>query len=114
MPDARCRGKKPSSPRRGNPVFLGGGAAELASAAGAAGLGAGMTLVVGYLLGGDCLDQGCGATQASTRSSRITFDLRYIGRCARKGPADVDDFATVMERLRRRLAEINRHDAARR
>src|ERR1051325_509037 len=51
-------------------VVIGGGTAGLVSAVGAAGLGARVALVERQLLGGDCLNTGCGPSKALLPASR--------------------------------------------
>ncbi len=106
--------ENPEPASRYNLVVIGGGAAGLVSAAGAAGLGARVALVERHLLGGDCLHYGCVPSKALIRSSRVVAELRDAGRYGvRAAGADVD-FAAVMERMRRLRARISRHDAVRR
>ncbi|HVO85356.1 MAG TPA: FAD-dependent oxidoreductase, partial [Syntrophobacteria bacterium] len=51
--------QNPEPAPRYNLVVLGAGTAGLVTAAGAAGLGAGVALVERHLMGGDCLNYGC-------------------------------------------------------
>ncbi|MGE0639047.1 MAG: mercuric reductase [Thermoanaerobaculia bacterium] len=92
-------------------VVLGGGTAGLVAAAGASGLGAKVALVERSRLGGDCLLVGCVPSKAllasAERAARIaTAASLGVGG----GPVEVR-FAEVMERLRRRRAEIARNDS---
>jgi pyruvate/2-oxoglutarate dehydrogenase complex dihydrolipoamide dehydrogenase (E3) component len=96
-----------------NLVVMGGGAAGLVSAAGAAGLGAKVALVERHLLGGDCLNYGCVPSKAIIRSSRLAADFRDAAHFGFKAPLSTAvDFAAVMERMRFLRAAISCVDAA--
>jgi pyruvate/2-oxoglutarate dehydrogenase complex dihydrolipoamide dehydrogenase (E3) component len=98
-----------------NLVVIGAGTAGLVTAAGAAGLGAKVALVERHLLGGDCLNVGCIPSKCIIRSSRISADLREVGRFGLRGSEETKvDFPAVMERMRRLRARISFHDSARR
>lgn len=104
---------KPAS--RYNLVVLGAGTAGLVTAAGAAGLGAGVALVEKHLMGGDCLNVGCVPSKCLIRSSRAAADVRGAGELGVHATgAPQIDFAAVMERMRRLRAGISRHDSAQR
>lgn len=94
-------------------VVVGGGAAGLVSALGAAGLGARVALVERHLMGGDCLNFGCVPSKAVLRSAHALHDVRGAARfgVVSEGAARVD-FSAVMERMRRLRADISHHDAA--
>lgn len=95
-------------------VVLGGGTAGLVSAMGAAGLGARVALVERHLLGGDCLNSGCVPSKAVLRSARAVGDIRRADALG-VSVGDVRvDFGKVMLRMRRRRADIARHDSAER
>ncbi len=96
-----------------NLVVIGGGAAGLVAAAGAAGLGAKVALVEKHLLGGDCLNYGCVPSKAVIRSSRAAAEVKAVHRFGVQlsGGPEVD-FPAVMARMRRVRAGISRHDAA--
>jgi len=105
----------PAPAPRYNLVVIGGGAAGLVSAAGAAGLGGKVALVERRLLGGDCLNYGCVPSKAIIRSSRLVADFRDAARFGLHVPPGTEvDFAGVMERMRLLRAALSRHDAARR
>src|SRR5947209_16246317 len=98
-----------------NLVVIGAGTAGLVTAAGAAGLGAKVALVEKHLLGGDCLNVGCVPSKAVIRSSRAAFDAKMAGEFGVRlvAPPQVD-FPSVMERMRKRRADITPHDSAER
>ena len=92
-------------------AVIGGGTAGLVCAAGAAGLGARVALVERSRLGGDCLNTGCVPSKALLRSARVVGEMRAgaaVGVEAQARP----DFATVMQRLRARRADIAPNDSA--
>ncbi|MBU1920645.1 mercuric reductase [bacterium] len=97
----------PAPSGRYNMVVIGGGTAGLATAMGAAGLGAKVALVEKQLLGGDSLNAGCVPSKALIRSARAAAELRDAAEYGMKlrGGYEVD-FAAVMERMRRLRAEI--------
>ena len=96
---------KPSG--RYNLVVLGGGSAGLATAAGAAELGAKVALVEKNLLGGDRLNAGCIPSKALLRSARAVAEIRDAEHLGVKLHGEYEvDFSAVMERMRRLRAEI--------
>src|SRR5258706_15376437 len=98
-----------------NLVVIGAGTAGLVAAAGAAGLGAKVALIEKHLLGGDCLNVGCGPSKAIIRSGRAVFDAREAGPFGvRVGSTVQVDFPAVMERMRKLRADLSPNDSARR
>lgn len=96
-----------------NLVVIGGGTAGLVTAAGAAGLGAGVALVERHLLGGDCLNYGCVPSKALLSAARVAATVRDADRYGvAVPPGTVVDFPAVMERLRKLRAGISHHDSA--
>ena len=95
-------------------VVIGAGTAGLVSAAGAAGLGARVALVERSLMGGDCLTVGCVPSKALLRSSRLVGELRKAAQLGVRAADPTVDFGQVMQRMRRRRADISPHDSARR
>ena len=93
-------------------VVLGGGTAGLVSAMGAAGLGARVALVERHLLGGNCLNTGCVPSKAVIRSARAIGELRRAASLGVTTGAVSVDFYAVMQRMRRRRADIAVHDSA--
>jgi len=105
--------KNPEPEGRYNLVVLGAGTAGLITAAVAAGLGARVALVERHMMGGDCLNVGCVPSKGVIRESRRAQEARSaagIGLPA-SAPEDVD-FASAMERMRARRAQISEEDAA--
>ncbi len=103
----------PEPAPRYNLVVVGAGTAGLATAAGAAGLGARVALVERHLLGGDCLNYGCVPSKGIVSAARIAATVREAGHSGVKvsGGWNVD-FGAAMERMRDLRARISRHDSA--
>lgn len=97
-----------------NMVVIGAGSAGLVSAYIAAAVKAKVALVERHKMGGDCLNTGCVPSKALIRSARL---MSQIGRAQDYGLKDAAarvDFAAVMERVRRVIAEIAPHDSVER
>ena len=96
--------------------ILGGGAAGLTVAAGAAQLGA-RTLIIEKEkeLGGDCLHFGCIPSKTLIRTANVRHMMKSAGRF---GLPDVEippvDFGAVRERLQSVISAIQKHDSAER
>lgn len=93
--------------------IIGGGAAGLTVAAGAAQLGAKTLLVEKEpALGGDCLHYGCVPSKTLIHTARVHHQTRHLSRY---GLADVDappvDFARVAARIREVIGTIQKHDS---
>ena len=96
-------------------VVIGAGTAGLVTAAGAASLGARVTLVERELMGGDCLNVGCVPSKALIQSGRVLAELRDATQFGVQinGPVEFD-FATAMRRMRQLRARISQADSAQR
>ena len=97
-----------------NMVVIGAGSAGLVSAYIAAAVKAKVALVERHKMGGDCLNTGCVPSKALIKSARL---ISQIGRAQDYGLKDAAasvDFAAVMERVRRVIAEIAPHDSVER
>lgn len=98
-----------------NLVVIGAGTAGLVTAAGAASLGAKVTLIEKHLMGGDCLNVGCVPSKTIIRSSRVYADIRDAQQFGIRVPEGTTvNFSAVMERMRRLRAGISPHDSAKR
>ncbi len=93
-------------------VVLGGGTAGLVGAIGAAELGARVALIERHLLGGDCLNTGCVPSKALLRSARAVGECRKALALGIRVSEATADFVSIMQRLRRRRADIAAHDSA--
>jgi pyruvate/2-oxoglutarate dehydrogenase complex dihydrolipoamide dehydrogenase (E3) component/uncharacterized membrane protein YdjX (TVP38/TMEM64 family) len=97
-----------------NMVVIGAGSAGLVSAYIAAATKARVALVEQHRMGGDCLNTGCVPSKALIRSAKL---LSQMARSAELGIAQARaefDFAAVMERVQRVIAEIKPHDSVER
>lgn len=95
---------------------IGGGAAGLTVASGAAQLGAGTLLIEKEpVLGGDCLHFGCVPSKTLIHSARRYYELQ---RCPEFGLPAVQrnpvDFSRIAERIRSVIATIQTHDSVER
>ena len=97
-----------------NLVVIGAGAGGLVSAYIAAAVKARVTLIEGHRMGGDCLNFGCVPSKALIRSAKLAKQLK---RAQGLGVADAKgrvDFAAVMQRVHRVIADIEPHDSVER
>jgi pyruvate/2-oxoglutarate dehydrogenase complex dihydrolipoamide dehydrogenase (E3) component/uncharacterized membrane protein YdjX (TVP38/TMEM64 family) len=97
-----------------NLVVIGGGSAGLVSAYIAAAVKAKVTLIEKHKMGGDCLNTGCVPSKALIATTRL---LSRIGRAKELGIRSATaefDFAEVMERVQRVVAEVEPHDSVER
>jgi dihydrolipoamide dehydrogenase len=94
-----------------NILVIGGGSAGLVSAYIAAAVKAKVGLIEKHKMGGDCLNSGCVPSKALIRSAKM---LNYFKRSQEFGidalPIKLD-FAKVMERVQRVVAEVAPHDS---
>ena len=104
---------KPKSFDR-NMVVIGAGAGGLVSAYIAATVKAKVTLIESGKMGGDCLNYGCVPSKALIRSAKLAKQLRHAGELGGKDVTGSVDFAAVMDRVHRVIAEIEPHDSVER
>ncbi|TAN52304.1 MAG: FAD-binding protein [Methylococcaceae bacterium] len=90
---------------------IGGGAAGLVTAAGAAALGAKVALVEKHRLGGDCLWHGCVPSKALLHSAGVAHTLRTAERAGLDNFEPMVDLAGVMERVRSVIRTIEPNDS---
>lgn len=92
-------------------VLIGGGAAGLSVASGAAQLGMKVGLVDRQLaLGGDCLHTGCVPSKTLIESAKVMHTVRQASHFGVKTSDAQVDFNRVMERVREVIATIQQHD----
>ncbi len=106
-------GRRPARFDR-NVVVIGAGSAGLVTSYIAAAVRAKVTLVERHRMGGDCLYTGCVPSKALIRSAKL---LNHISRAKEFGIASASaewNFADVMERVQRVIAEIEPHDSVQR
>ena len=92
-------------------IVIGGGSAGLVAAGGAALLGARVALIEKNLLGGDCLYTGCVPSKAMIKSAKLVEQIQHASDYGLAN-AKVDvDFAAIMARIKRVIADIEPHDS---
>ena len=92
-------------------VIIGAGSAGLSFAAGAVQMGAGVVLIEGGKMGGDCLNTGCVPSKAlieAARRAKSAASAKNLGVSCH----DVTvDYASVMHHVRETIAAIEPHDS---
>jgi len=97
-----------------NVVVIGAGSAGLVSSYIAAAIKAKVALIERHKMGGDCLNTGCVPSKALIRSARLLAEARDSQKYGiRRMHAEVD-FAEVMERVQRIIADVEPHDSVER
>ena len=94
-----------------NLVVIGAGSAGLVSAYIAAAVKAKVTLVEKHKMGGDCLNTGCVPSKALIKSAKLVATMKHAADYGLKNTAVEFDFAEVMQRVQRVVAEIEPHDS---
>jgi pyruvate/2-oxoglutarate dehydrogenase complex dihydrolipoamide dehydrogenase (E3) component/uncharacterized membrane protein YdjX (TVP38/TMEM64 family) len=97
-----------------NLIVIGGGAGGLVSAYIASAVKASVTLVEGHKMGGDCLNFGCVPSKALIRSAKMAKQLHKAEELGFTGTQGAVDFAAVMRRVYRVIADIAPHDSVER
>ena len=92
-------------------IAIGGGAAGLVTAAGAAGLGARVALIERHKMGGECLWTGCVPSKALLAAARAMSDARQAGRYGINVAAPTVDFARVMKHVHAAQEAIEPNDS---
>ena len=92
-------------------LAVGGGAAGLVTAAGAAGLGARAALMERSRMGGECLWTGCIPSKALIAAARAAASVREAGRFGVRAQLNGIDFAAVMNHVRSVQERIAPHDS---
>ena len=105
-----------TKPRRfdRNLVVIGAGSGGLVTSYIAAVVKARVTLVEGHKLGGDCLNFGCVPSKALIRSAKLAKQLRTADKFGVFDTSGTVDFAAVMARVHRVIADIEPHDSVER
>jgi pyruvate/2-oxoglutarate dehydrogenase complex dihydrolipoamide dehydrogenase (E3) component/uncharacterized membrane protein YdjX (TVP38/TMEM64 family) len=105
-----------SRPRRfdRNLIVVGAGSGGLVSAYIAAAVKAQVTLVERHRMGGDCLNTGCVPSKALLRSAKLIAQARRSSHFGIRRMIVDFDFAEVMERVQRVVAEVAPHDSVER
>jgi pyruvate/2-oxoglutarate dehydrogenase complex dihydrolipoamide dehydrogenase (E3) component/uncharacterized membrane protein YdjX (TVP38/TMEM64 family) len=94
-----------------NLVVIGAGAGGLLTAYIAAAVKAKVTLIEGHKMGGDCLNFGCVPSKALIRSAKLAKQIQKAGEFGIAHASGQVDFAAVMQRIQRVVAEIAPHDS---
>ena len=94
-----------------NLIVIGGGAGGLVSAYIASVVKARVTLIETHKMGGDCLNFGCVPSKALIRSAKMAKQLRNAPELGFTDVAGKVDFAAVMRRIHRVIADIEPHDS---
>ncbi|MBX3637014.1 MAG: FAD-dependent oxidoreductase, partial [Rubrivivax sp.] len=94
-----------------NLVVIGAGAGGLVTAYIAAAVKARVTLVEAHRMGGDCLNSGCVPSKALIRSARLAKQIRGAAALGLRDAQATVDFAAVMRRVHRVIADIEPHDS---
>src|SRR3990172_12126885 len=102
--------KNPEPASLYNLVVVGAGTAGLVTAAGAAALGAKVALIEKDRLGGECLHTGCVPSKSLIESAKLLARMRRAHELGLHPAEPGFDFAEVMERMRRVIAEVGKHD----
>jgi pyruvate/2-oxoglutarate dehydrogenase complex dihydrolipoamide dehydrogenase (E3) component len=97
-----------------NLVVIGAGSAGLVAAYLGAALRAGVTLVEGNRMGGDCLNTGCVPSKALIRCARLAAESRRATSLGLGGPPLALDFSAVMERVQATIGAVAPHDSVER
>ena len=97
-----------------NVVVIGAGSAGLVSSYIAAAIKAKVALIEKHKMGGDCLNTGCVPSKALIRSARLLADARDSAKLGIRKVEVQFDFAEVMERVQRVVAEVEPHDSVER
>ena len=97
-----------------NLVVIGAGSAGLVSAYIAAAVKAKVTLVEKHRMGGDCLYTGCVPSKALIKTARVLSSIRRAKEFGLKSASAEFDFAEVMQRVQRVIAQIEPHDSVER
>ncbi|MES1927150.1 FAD-dependent oxidoreductase [Salinisphaera sp. T31B1] len=105
-----------TKPRRfdRNLIVIGAGSAGLVTAYIAAAVRARVTLIEKNRMGGDCLNYGCVPSKTMIRSARVASLMRRGGEFGVHADNIRVDFAEVMRRIQRVIAEIEPHDSVER
>ena len=97
-----------------NLIVIGAGSAGLVSAYIAAATKAKVTLIESNKMGGDCLNYGCVPSKALIASAKLVQQIKHAEAYGVKTSSPSVDFAAVMERVQRVIAEVAPHDSVER
>ncbi len=92
-------------------AVIGAGTGGLVTSAGAASLGAKVALIEKDKLGGECLYTGCVPSKALIESAKLLARMRRAHELGLHPAEPSFDFTEVMERMRRVIAQVGKHDS---
>lgn len=91
-------------------LVIGAGSGGLSVAAGAAQMGADVTLLEPHKMGGDCLNYGCVPSKALLAAAKRASQIRDSAKFGLTATVDVD-YGRVMDHVRDAIAQIEPHDS---
>ena len=94
-----------------NLIVIGGGSAGLVTSYIAAAVKAKVTLIEKHQMGGDCLNTGCVPSKALIRAAKLASHLDRASEFGFEHVSGKPNFAKVMARVHRVIAEIEPHDS---
>ena len=94
-----------------NMVVIGAGSGGLVSAYIAAAVRAKVTLIERHKMGGDCLNTGCVPSKALIATTKLLSHMRRSKELGIRSATADFDFAEVMERIQRVVAQVEPHDS---
>lgn len=97
-----------------NLIAIGAGAGGLVSTYIGAATKAKVTLIEAHEMGGDCLNYGCVPSKALIRTAALMRDTRLAQKLGLASADTEIDFAQVMSRVQRVIAEVAPHDSVER
>lgn len=92
-------------------IVVGGGSAGLVVAAGAAGLGADVTLIEREKMGGECLNSGCVPSKSFLRCAHRAAEIRESAGFGIRASFDGVDMEALLGRVGGVIREIEPHDS---
>jgi pyruvate/2-oxoglutarate dehydrogenase complex dihydrolipoamide dehydrogenase (E3) component/uncharacterized membrane protein YdjX (TVP38/TMEM64 family) len=97
-----------------NMVVIGAGAAGLVTSYIAAAVKAKVTLIERHKMGGDCLNYGCVPSKALIKTATLVHQMRHSAHYGVASARWTLDFAQVMQRVAKVIADIEPHDSVER
>lgn len=97
-----------------NLIVIGAGSAGLVSAYIAAAVKSRVALIEKHRMGGDCLNTGCVPSKAFIRTGRFLHQQQRAAEFGCRSAQAEFDFEEVMERVQRKIAQIEPHDSVER
>jgi pyruvate/2-oxoglutarate dehydrogenase complex dihydrolipoamide dehydrogenase (E3) component len=96
-------------------LVIGAGAGGLVTAAGSAGLGARACMIERFMIGGDCLVNGCVPSKAFLKACNVAKTVRTCEDYGISFSGEVKfDFQKLMGTMKHKRGIISHHDSARR